>query len=940
MGRAVAAALARSPTEVRNVELRTPPKRPPMPSAVERTTAPNMALAEEIDEVDKLSDDELKGLRAKVAIEVAAAANDVDTASREQAAARRAGEADGGAAAGRLRSLQSAHAKLLLRLEAIEYVANWRRLPPLRADRFRYQDTRRELANRRANFRLEIEERVRKTGSLDDALDGMPADAEEVQAIRKEAAEFAGSFKSRAWDNARRMLITSQDVMHGVLKSYGVPTGLVERAVRYRMHDDKMSASAAAQWVVDEILKGAPEELDKTVNAKDAEDKRARLVAAVRRLKPLQQKVKDLAAAASGLNTRAGVQSSVDAMNRAIRELPVAKRELAAEWMEAERAHQVLAAYRGDQRDLEKLDLAQLDVSGEQTNALVKEVLVRVLPKLYDNGRALWLLEHNRLKPMAMPPVVALTSATMFVPEGSIRAGVVRDLLDEEKGSRSGWLLTVATVALAIVTLLPTGGMSAAVLIPAGIASAGLAAYSALKIYEKYEKQKLLVNTDLDLSRALSNEQPSLRGFAFNLVAAGLEGFALFRLWRKAVELRKLAFERQTLREAIDEFKTLMNEHRLQADTDRFLDDVLRGTPADRSAAAGGGGKPPTSEPPKPPSTPGRKPPTAEPPPVPAKKPAVKGEKPPAAGEKPPAAGEKPPAAGEKPSSTQAEKPPASKGGKGAASKLPRPVPPPLRAIHVYRSRQAVVEAVEKRLTAAGMARPPGWERVIEALKASPGPNNEKILAKIETVMGALQNPRFYAEVLGDAWQLVKSGKATDINDALVKMVEATGVKVSTVKRVKLGGEFFKEIVSKREAWIDEALATQDHGQMSHLLQDLVVDKALGAGGSAEFRSTLLANAEGTIQRYVQRRPGDTLRSSRYTQLSSGQELPNSTFMDVKDAQGTLLFSETEMTTGDYVWRFTYDLFYEGRAAVQKWGRLPQPERLRPALNEIHIELK
>jgi hypothetical protein len=127
--------------------------------------------------------------------------------------------------------------------------------------------------------------------------------------------------------------------------------------------------------------------------------------------------------------------------------------------------------------------------------------------------------------------------------------------MDEEKKGREGWLLTVAAVALAIVTLLPTGGMSAAILVPAGIASAGLAAYSALKIYERYERQKLLVNTDLDLARALSNEQPSLRGFAFNLVAAGLEGFALFRLWRKAVELRKLALERQTLREAIDEFK-------------------------------------------------------------------------------------------------------------------------------------------------------------------------------------------------------------------------------------------------------------------------------------------------------------------------------------------------------------------------------------------------
>jgi hypothetical protein len=471
------------------------------------------------------------------------------------------------------------------------------------------------------------------------------------------------------------------------------------------------------------------------------------------------------------------------------------------------------------------------------------------------------MLRNHRLKPMAMAPVVALTSANMFVPEGSIRAGVVRDLVDEEKSSGSSWLLTLFTVALAIVTLLPTGGMSAAILVPASLASAGLAAYSALKIYQKYEKQKLLVNTDLDLARALSNEQPSLSGFAFNLVMAGLEGVALFRLWRKAVEIRKLAMERQSLREAIDDFKAIMNEQKRQADTDKFLDEVLRDTPAEP--------KPPTTKVPK--------------------KPPVK--------------------------------------------------PPPLKSIHLYRTREAVVEAVEKKLTAAGAQRPPGWERVIEALRANPGPNNAEILKTIDKVMGALQNPKLYGEVLGDAWQMVKNLKAADINDALEKMVLASGVKVHRVKRVKLGGEFFKEHVSRNESWIDEALAAEGHGEMTHLLQDLVVDKVLGAGGSAKFRSQLLANAEGKITRYVKRGRGDTLTNSPFTQLPGGQPLPNVTFMDVKN-KGKVVFSETEMKTGDYVWRFTYDLFYEGDEALKQYGRLPQPERLRPALNEIGIELK
>jgi hypothetical protein len=167
-------------------------------------------------------------------------------------------------------------------------------------------------------------------------------------------------------------------------------------------------------------------------------------------------------------------------------------------------------------------------------------------------------------------------------------------------------------------------------------------AYSALKIYEKYEQQKLLVNTDLDPSRALSSEEPSLRGFAMNLVAAGLEGFALFRLWRKGVELRKLAIKgkSKSLTEATDEFRALMNEERQSANlTNRLINELKKGTPADEAAKAAG--KPPPPKPPKPPVTPPKTPP---------------------AGQKPPPAGEKPSPAGEKPPTTRAEKPPASKG--------------------------------------------------------------------------------------------------------------------------------------------------------------------------------------------------------------------------------------------------------------------------------------
>jgi hypothetical protein len=56
-------------------------------------------------------------------------------------------------------------------------------------------------------------------------------------------------------------------------------------------------------------------------------------------------------------------------------------------------------------------------------------------------------------------------------------------------------------------------------------------------------------------------------------------------------------------------------------------------------------------------------------------------------------------------------------------------------------------------------------------------------------------------------------------------------------------------------------------------------------------------------------------------------------FVDSKNQAGQPEV-EWNMQTGDYVWRFTYDLFYQGEA-LKTHGRLPQPERLRPALNEL-----
>jgi hypothetical protein len=232
---------------------------------------------------------------------------------------------------------------------------------------------------------------------------------------------------------------------------------------------------------------------------------------------------------------------------------------------------------------------------------------------------------------------------------------------------------------------------------------------------------------------------------------------------------------------------------------------------------------------------------------------------------------------------------------------------------------------------------PPCWKRVIEALMATPGYYNNKILSMIDTVMIALQNPKRYAEVLGDAWDMVKAGKAADINDALLKMAEATGRKVTHLPLNKeyLASEFFTEVATKEAYWVDHPLRKNAHGAMTHLLQDLVVDRALGGPGkSAEFR-VLLGKAEGMVERYE--RKGGKLVPSRFTRLHDKTPLPNTVFIDVKNKAGDLVKTEFNMQTGDYVWRFTYDLFYKvkKRNELKAIGRLPHPEWLRSLLNEL-----
>jgi hypothetical protein len=93
----------------------------------------------------------------------------------------------------------------------------------------------------------------------------------------------------------------------------------------------------------------------------------------------------------------------------------------------------------------------------------MQQVLEHILPKLAHIAQAFHLIKSGAVSPLSLPAVVGLTKANMFVPKGSIRDGVANDLTRQaSRDTEPTWML-IASFALAIVTLVPSGGASLAV---------------------------------------------------------------------------------------------------------------------------------------------------------------------------------------------------------------------------------------------------------------------------------------------------------------------------------------------------------------------------------------------------------------------------------------------------------------------------------------------
>ena len=802
-------------TRAVTAELRQAPPPPPMPPASERASPENRHLAAEIDTVAQLPDAKLEDQRA--------------------VAANQTGRTSG-----------ADHEKAVQSLDALEYVASMRRLGPRKLDWKNYDYVRQDAGKRRAFVRGAVEQGVRETGSFEAATAGLrDRGGKELDGdlwlLEQDAKTFATEFRGQAHINAERMMRGSLHAIAEVLGSYGLP------ATSAAVAAERILKGSGTEEEARTVVKRAKDEPG--VNADPAVTHRMRLAEWVEHLKKHQKAVKDL----QKRTNQAAMDFPMDgkgpkatAHSELKHELAIATTELAAAWIQAERAHPVLAAYRGTTKALEKIDLGTLDTASVDDQ--MQQVLQHILPKVAHIAKADQMIKSGTISPLALPAVVGLTKANMFVPSGSIRDGVANDLAHKASRDTEPTWMIVASVALAIVTLVPSGGASLAV--ATGIAGASLAAYTAVKEYEHYDEQKVLIDTDLDRARTLSQEEPSLTGFAVALISLGLEGLPLIHAFKVALDIKRLKAaggEADKVKRLVDELNKLGKEKNAPKLGEQALDE------------AGAAGKPRTG---------GRssgKPPEPPPSGLPEDEiHALYGE--------------------------PVEVP--------AGEHAPHSKPAKLAEVRArFSSRAEVRKAVLDKLSAlkhgtnpADM--PPGWGLVQIALKMSAEGSNPQIEKLLPIVMKGLRDPELYADVVADAWVMLRADR--DMTHVLMEMAAADGFPVRILPKEAgiMQDEKFFEYATEKAHWLDNPLVNTNHTASLHLIQDIVVNRGFAAAGvkctSAEFRA-LLREAAGELN------PDQFRRTA-----------------------GAVWLGDKTVKTGDLIWRFTYD--------SQMFGHINKPE--------------
>ena len=808
-------------------------RQPAAPSLADTATGDNRDLAKEIDEIRKLDTATLYKRHAEVEAALAAGPT--------------------GAELARLSRMRDAID--FVRAERIK--GNW--TPP-----YPGSDTSSAAALRGAALR-----EIQHHGSVDYGLDAFDkrfkdsdeADKQSRQLVAEKEA-FAKQFTSQARQNADRILGESLQSIYALMRDYGLPRRTTEWT-----EDKSRFKGLADEWIA---LTKSVDDYRSEYYDEHAVTHRKRLAQWVAHLQKKQDAVH---------HADEGAKSDVDDPYGTKREQDRARNELAAAWLQAEKLHPILAAYRQDGA-LESVNLWDLAKEGDDA---MRSVLLRAMPTVANIKEARRWLGSGKLSPLTLAPVVELTRKNMFVPRGSFRDAVVQDIVAD---AGSSGLLMVLTLALTLVLLLPTGGAS-------GFIAGSLVAldlYSAGKQYIAYGRQQALRGTDLDRARSLSDEDPSLTGVVISLISAGIGGAQLINVFRQVQAVRNLAAAGGDT-EAVVKALNKVGEDLGAGD----LGTQAANTGRRARTGAGAADRPPTTDPvPDAPTKPPADPPTRPPKDPPGKPPS-----------------EPPP---RRPRGEEHDPP---SGGRPSGVHPPAPVIEEL--VLGYGSRAEVVEDVLKAMTDIQGDMPRGWQLLKDALQANDGTVNREILGLVDKYMGALRDPQHWAEVMADAWEIAGKMPKPDIRKALIQLAKKRGLGApQEIPEVLKGGKFFDEYATSGRPLIDKAFKGKEHGELTHLIQDLVLDRAFGSGTSARFRQ-LLRKAEGKVYVWEQGAKSNTVKLTRFGEHSRAKA--NTTFLE----------GETEMRTGDYVWRWTYDLLYDAKAL----RRLPQPEAVGPQLNTL-----
>lgn len=328
------------------------------------------------------------------------------------------------------------------------------------------------------------------------------------------------------------------------------------------------------------------------------------------------------------------------------------------------------------------------------------------------------------------------------------------------------------------MTLLPSGGTSIALV---GIAGASLAAYDAAKAYGEYTKQKTFANTDLDIARSLSSEEPSLTRFAVSLVSLGIEAIPLIGAFNKARRIKALV-------NAGDEAGAAALARELNAfgkphGAPDLGEQALRDVRAEQREAK--------------------------------------------------AAGEAETGAG------------AAKGGGTAtkATRLGHPVGAPHTTVQSL--RQGIQKGMARLTGKGATNLNEEWLWLKQIIRGNPKAvaGNQELLAQIDKVYAAVRSPQLIEQEMVRVWQFA-ADEGISTEQALVRLA-GDGRPLPVIKSDVLDYEPFRAYIRNDLPFLDNAFAGDHHGVYSHVFQELVVARALGSRAAAQRFRHLVADATG-----------------------------------------------------------------------------------------------